>query len=68
MRVPKLYDSETNKLYDKRILELLKRLPEMYENGELVEVEQVCSEIQYAIRLFSREYYIDHLEVLQDEV
>ena len=53
----KLYDPVRDELNDEKILELLRRLPEMYENGELVETEDVCLEIAYAIKCFGSDLY-----------
>lgn len=44
------------KLKDKKILEVLKKLPEQYENGEIAEVRDVMEEIVFAIDEFERTY------------
>ena len=41
-------------LKDKKILEVLKKLPEQYENGEIAEVRDVMEEIIFAIDEFER--------------
>ena len=41
-------------LKDKKILEVLKKLPEQYENGEIAEVRDVMEEIIFAIDEFEK--------------
>lgn len=56
----KLFDSKKDELNDKAIFDLLKGLPEMYENGELAEVEDICLEIYYAIQAFEKnQFYLN---------
>lgn len=43
-------------LKDKKILEVLKKLPEQYENGEIAEVRDVMEEIVFAIDEFENDY------------
>ena len=43
-------------LKDKKILEVLKKLPEQYENGEIAEVRNIMEEIIIAIDEFESEY------------
>lgn len=43
-------------LKDKKILEVLKKLPEQYENGEIAEVRDIMEEIIFAIDEFESEY------------
>jgi len=43
-------------LKDKKILEVLKKLPEQYENGEIAEVRDVMEEIVFAIDEFEKNY------------
>ena len=50
MKDKKLF--ENGDLNDEAILELLKKLPEMYENGEIAEVQDYCLDIYNAIRSF----------------
>ena len=50
----KLFNEKKAELNDQRILELLKKLPGMYENGELIEVQTICQEIANAIDDFSK--------------
>ena len=50
----KLFDAKKGELNDTAILELLKKLPDMYENGEIAEVEDICLEIYYAIHGFEK--------------
>ena len=50
----KLYNMESGELNDKKIVKLLEGLPEMYKNGELVEVQTICQEIANAIIDFSQ--------------
>ena len=64
----KLYNPEKDELNDQKILELLRKLPEMYENGELVETEDICWEIAYAIRLFNCEEYKQAAVGVVDEI
>lgn len=45
-------------LKDKKILEVLKKLPEQYENGEIAEVRDIMEEIIFAIDEFESEYRI----------
>ena len=54
----KLYDQESGQLNSPKIIELLRRLPEMFEKGDLFEVENICSEIEYAIRLSNTRIYV----------
>ena len=51
----KLYNPKKDELNDHKILDLLRKLPEMYENGELVETEDICLKIADAIRQFNSE-------------
>jgi len=41
-------------LKDKKILEVLKKLPEQYENGEIAEVRDIMEEIIFAIDEFEK--------------
>ncbi len=43
-------------LKDKKILEVLKKLPEQYENGEIAEVRNIMEEIIFEIDEFESEY------------
>lgn len=43
-------------LNDSLIIQMLKELPEMYENGELIEVRNYCMDIVIAIDDFEQEY------------
>lgn len=52
----KLVDYDKMELKDKEILELLKPLPEMYENGEIIEVGDACFEIYNAILDFTNNF------------
>ena len=45
----KFYNYKKSELDDDSIIEALKKLPEMYENGELLEVADECCEIYRAI-------------------
>ena len=42
------------RLNDKKIIEALKKLPDMYENGEIIEVRELCYDIVDAIDSFER--------------
>ena len=44
----------SGQLKDKKIIEALKKLPDMYENGEIIEVRDLCNDIADAIDSFER--------------
>ena len=50
-----LFHDRTGALNDEKILELLRKMPEMYENGELSEVQDICLSIYQAIDEFAKE-------------
>lgn len=51
----KFYNWKNHELKDKEIIKALKQAAEDYENGELTEVQSVCSAIAYAIQEFANE-------------
>ncbi|MBQ1776827.1 MAG: hypothetical protein IIZ93_01585 [Acidaminococcaceae bacterium] len=48
----RFYDSKRQELDDDAIIEALKALPNMYEEGQLAEVEDMCYEIYCSILAF----------------
>lgn len=55
----KLFDFKKDELNDKAIFDLLKGMPEMYENGELAEVGDICLQIYHAIQGFENQFYLN---------
>ena len=52
----RFYNYKTHELEDTKILEQLKKMPIMYENGEVAEVQELCDEISEAIQEFNYYY------------
>ena len=52
----RFYNYKTHELNDEKIIKELKKLPTMYENGEIAEVQELCEEIADAIREFEDDY------------
>ena len=46
------YNAKTKELDDKSILEKLKKLPEMYENGEIAEVKDEMTDLVNSLQEF----------------
>lgn len=52
----RFYNYKTHELNDEKIIKELKKLPTMYENGGIAEVQELCEEIADAIREFEDDY------------
>ena len=52
MKMNKYYDSENDELNDKKIIEDLKEAIDMYENGEILEVQSMLIDIVNSISEF----------------
>ena len=50
---------KNKELQDELIVEALKRCPEQYEDGEIIEVRDTLHRIVCAIDLFTRDYDVD---------
>lgn len=48
--------SKSNGLKDKKIADALRRLPELYESGAILETRDICYDIVEAINEFERAY------------
>ena len=56
MKSTTYYDAKKQELDDKKILEKLRQLPAMYENGEIAEVKDEMTDIVNSIQEFEDDY------------
>lgn len=56
MKSTTYYNAKTKELDDKKILEKLKQLPAMYENGEIAEVKDEMIDLVNSLQEFEDDY------------
>lgn len=56
MKSTSYYDAKKQELDDKKILEKLKQLPAMYENGEIAEVKDEMIDLVNSLQEFEDDY------------